>query len=173
MQPTWVYTLEPAGKALTSREVYSQALARAVAKASPHAYNRMAQGLAALEAYRKDVADPAKSFEGRGEWFCWAAFERLAARKCCAVWLRRAAEALGGDARAPLLAAAGHYERAFAFYERYRSGAHAGEQTGLSLQQLARTPERIAALVPLLDQGIAAERAGIAEMRKALDASVR
>jgi hypothetical protein len=124
--------------------------------------------VAALEEYLADVKDPAKDFEKCGEYFCWATFERLGARKCCAVWLRHAAEVLGGAAREPLLAAAEHYDRAFAFYEQYAKACHAGEEIGLTLRELARTPEKIAAMVPLLTQGIEAEKAGLECMKQAL-----
>ncbi|MBM4038771.1 MAG: hypothetical protein FJ290_09670 [Planctomycetes bacterium] len=173
IQPTWAYVLTRKGPALDRKQLCRDALRRAVQKASPHEWQGIPQGLAALEAYRADVADPKKAFDGgeRGCWFCWGAFERLSARKCCAEWLKSAADVLGGDARVPLLAASGHYRKAFELYDRYRAAAGAGERSDLSLQARARTPERIAALLPLIDQAIAEERAGIEEMRKALAAA--
>jgi hypothetical protein len=39
--------------------------------------------LAALRAYLSDVADSSKSLAKCEEWFCWAAFQRLMARRCC------------------------------------------------------------------------------------------
>jgi hypothetical protein len=170
LQPAWVYILKPQGQAVEKQQLIREALARALKKALPHEHDGVPQGLAALEAYRKDVADPAKNFDKRGEWFCWATFERLMARKSCAAWLRSAAGALGGPAREPLLAAAGHYAKAFEGYDKYRAATGAGEADSRSLQERTRAPERIAVLLPLLDEAIADERAGVEEMRKALAA---
>ena len=170
LQPTWVYVLKPQGQAPEKRQLIREALARAVKKALPHEYDGVPQGLAALEAYRKDVADPTKDFDKRGEWFCWGTFERLMARRCCAEWLRSAADALGGPARQPLLAAAERYAKAFESYNAYRVATGAGEADNRPLKERARTPERIAVLLPLLDRAIAEERAGIEELKKALAA---
>ena len=142
------------------REMFRDALALAVQSALPR--GRQA-GLGALEAYLADVKDPKKDFKRVGEWFCWATFERLQARWCCAAWLRRAAEVLG-RAREPLLAAARHYEAAFKLYDEYRRELHADLPVGLAF----RAPEHIAIVAPILQQGIEAERKGVAEMRKAL-----
>jgi len=120
--------------------------------------------MSALEAYLKDVADPGKDFPDGDEWFCWATFQRLTARKCCAEWLRAAAKVLGGDAKAPLTAAADHYERAFESYSAYDKLVHAEEGPGV------RTAEGKAAIAPLLRDGIEAERAAIAQLAVALRA---
>lgn len=150
------------------QQIYREALERAVRLASPHESNGVPQGLAALEAYLKDVADPEKDFAKCGEWFCWATFERLLARKCCAIWLESAADALGGAAREPLLAALGHYRKAHELYVRYAAEVGWGGETEVSLNDRARSAERIAIIVPLLKQGIEHEKAGITEMEKAL-----
>ncbi|MCE5216639.1 BtrH N-terminal domain-containing protein [bacterium] len=168
LQPAWVYVLERTGKPRPRRELYREALQRALQKASPHEHGGVVQGLAALEAYRRDVADSSKSFEKGAEWFCWATFERLSARKCCAEWLRQAADTLGGDARQPLLEAAEHYAKAFALYERYRVAAHAGDPMETNVLKFARDREHLARMLPLLDQGIAEERAGIEALRQAV-----
>lgn len=168
LQPAWAYVLERTGKPRPHKELYREALRRAVQKASPHTHGGVAQGMAALELYRRDVADPSKSFEKRAEWFCWATFERLSARKCCAEWLREAGATLGGDARQPLLEAAEHYAKAFSLYERYRVAAHSGDPMETNVLKFARDPEHLAVMLPLLDQGIAEERAGIEALRKAV-----
>ncbi|HUW35263.1 MAG TPA: hypothetical protein VM223_26940, partial [Planctomycetota bacterium] len=136
--------------------------------ASPHDWKGVPQGLAALEAYLADVADPAKDFENAGPWFCWAAFERLTVRSCCARWLRQAADVLGGDAKKSLQAAAKHYERAAEFYEQYRAESGSGITDGRTLREQARTPEKIAILVPILKAAIAEERAGVVAMARAV-----
>ncbi len=155
------------------KQVLLEALRRAVRLASPHERKGVPRGLAALEAYLADVSDPTKSFDELSEWFCWATFERLSARRCCAEWLRSAAGILGGQARGPLLAAADHYEEAFQAYHTYDEIVHAEEGTGLSLKQRVRTPKRIATFRRLLRQGIEAEREGIEQMKKALTAAGR
>lgn len=165
--PVWVYALKRKGEPMARRQLYREALARAIGKASPHDWEGVPQGLAALKAYRQDLADPARDFVGRDTWFCWATFERLSARHCCAAWLEKAAGVLGGAARAPLLAAADHYQRAFAQYDGFRKATGAGEPNGQPLAQL-RTPEGIAAILLPLDRGIDEERAGIQDMERAL-----
>ncbi len=167
LHPFAVYVLARKGEPMAREEITGQALKRAVAKGSRHEWEGAPQGLAALEAYLADVANPAKDFARCGEWFCWAAFERLMARKCCAVWLRSAAEGLDGQARRLVLASAGHYGEAFESYDNYRSEVGAGEPTALDLQQRARTPERLSVLTPLLEKGIAREKAGLEALRKA------
>jgi len=143
------------------------ALKRAAAKGSAHDWEGTPQGVAGLQAYLADVSDAAKDFEKAEEWFCWAAFERLMARKCCAVWLRATAADVAGKARNSVLAAAEQYARAFDFYDQYRSEVSAGEPTPLTLQERARTPERIAVIAPLLEKGIAAETAGLQTLKEA------
>jgi hypothetical protein len=167
MQPTWVFVLNRTGEPMERKQLYLAALARAITKASPHEHNGAPQGLAALEAYRRDVADPSKTFEKTSEWFCWATFERLMARRCCSVWLASATQVLGEPARAPLLEASAHYARAFEAYRRYETLVHEGEGTGVPLHERLRTPSMISKFAPLLDEAIAAERAGIAAMKKA------
>jgi len=167
--PVWAYALRRKGEAMERGQLYREALARALKKASPHEWNGVPQGLAALEAYRRDVADPAKDFAGRDTWFCWATFERMSARLCCAQWLTKAADELGGAAERPLRRASRHYERAFEGYDRFRAALGCGEGTGLSLREL-RTPERIAEVVPILDEAIAEEQSGMEDLKVALAA---
>ena len=156
-------TLVKKGEPRQEAEILREALGIALQKASPG-------GVAALEAYAADVEDPGKDFaESSAFWFCWAAFERLSARWCCARWLRSAAGVLP-EAHGHLLSAAEHYERAFQLYGDYRKEVHAGAPTGLSLHERARTPERIAAISPILRKAIDAERSGIAELQKAVAA---
>lgn len=132
---------------------------RAVEQASPHEENGVPQGLAALEAYLADVEDATKDFKDVGEWFCWATFERLSARWCCATWLRRAADVFQGEARDRIIAAANYYERAFQLYEQYRQEVQKPDN---------RSPERIAVTVPILKKAIDKERAGLEEIQKVL-----
>ena len=142
-------------------EIFRTALTRAVETAAP--------GVAALEAYLADVEDHGKDFARSGEWFCWGAFERLSARWCAARWLRRSADVVP-DARENLLEAADRYDRAFQLYEQYRVEARCGVPTNLSLHERARTPERIAAIAPILREAIQTEAAGVEEMTKAVGA---
>ena len=146
------------------------ALGRAAAKARPHEAHGAPQGMAALEAYLADVKDPAKDFADCGEWFCWAAYERLMARRCCQVWLSRIAEDLPDNAARHVRDAATHYGQAFDRYDQYRAEVHAGEPTPLSLEQRARTPERIAVVAPILESAIAAEASGMDALHAAVAA---
>ncbi len=172
LQPHAVYVLTRQRPARPREEITGLALKRAVAKGSAHHWDGTPQGMAALEAYLADVADVRKDFAKVEEWFCWAAFERLIARRCCAVWLRSAAEEVPRQARDSTLAAAGLYARSFECYDRFCGevcgNVCVGEPTAPSLQQRARTPERIAVLVPLLQEGIAAEVAGLDALRQAV-----
>jgi hypothetical protein len=165
LHPYEVCVLVKRGDPLAPRELYTKALQRAVKFASADEVNGVPQGLAALEAYAADVADPEKDFAQCGEYFCWATFERLEARECCAVWLERAAQLLDEPR---LNAAAEHYRSAYDLYEEYRATAGAGEPTEKSLQEAARTPEQIAKLVPLLERALDEERAGLRAMEAAL-----
>jgi hypothetical protein len=145
-------------------------LKRALAKGSAHDWRGTPQGIAGLQAYLADVTDPTKDFARTEEWFCWAAFERLAARRCCAVWLRSVAADVTGKARDSALAAAEHYGRAFEFYESYGSEVSTCEPTPRTLRERARAPERIAVIAPHLEQGIAAEQAGLQALEQAVRA---
>ncbi len=138
-----------------------ESIRRAVGKASPHTWDGVPQGIAALEAYLADVMDADKDFADCEEWFCWAAFERLMARQCCAVWLSRMAALLGNPHAQWLRQAATHYTKAYEHYEQYRRAVMAGEPSRLSLRQRARTPERIKAIAPVLRRGIDEETRGL------------
>ena len=167
-QPYAVYVLVPEGKRRPEEEIVRQALRRALAKGSSHEWKGVPQGMAALESYLADVADQSLSFEECEEWFCWAAFERLMARRCSEVWLQRSAGLLPGKAADLALRAADCYGRAFVGYDRYCDAVTAGKQNGVTLHERARSPERIAAIVPPLEQGIAAEAEGIALLAQAV-----
>jgi hypothetical protein len=169
LQSHAVYVLVKKGEPQPRDAMLRESLARAVAKASPHNWKGVPQGLSALEAYLADVENPQKDFEKCGEYFCWATFERLSSRRCCATWLARLADLLGGEAKAPLVAAAKHYEEAFGLYEEFRKATLSGEETNLKLRERARTPERIKVIAPILRAGIEAERKGLEEMKKALE----
>ena len=149
-------------------QIVREALRRALRKASAHEHRGVPQGMAALRAYLADVSDPSKDFAECAEWFCWAAFERLMARKCCSVWLRSIQGAVPNECGRLLGEAAGLYGRAFGLYEEYRAEVLAGEPAPLSLEERARTPERISVIAPLLDRAISAEAAGIEALRSAV-----
>ncbi len=140
-----------------------------MAKGRAHSHEGIPQGLAALRAYLAHVADPSKDFAGAGEWFCWAAFERLMARRCCEIWLRSAAEQLDGNARKVVLDAAESYGEAFQCYDHYRSEVGAGEPSPPSNEERARTPDRIAVTAGILERGIAAEAAGLDALAQAVN----
>ena len=161
LQPYAVYVLVPQREPLPVKQIAEMAVQRAARIGAPHVWDGVPQGQAALEAYLGDVANPDRDFAQCAEWFCWAAFERLLARKCAALWLRRMAELLGPPHDEPLNAAAEHYAAAYEHYEQYRATVMAGEPHAASLQQVARTPERIAVIAPLLSAGIAAEKRGL------------
>jgi hypothetical protein len=155
-------------QALPWEQILDEAIRRAIQKNGPHSWQGVSQGLAALEADCADVAAPDKLFENTGEWFCWAAFQRLTARKCAALWLKRVASMFANDVAHRLLEAAEHYAAAYEHYEGYRSTLQAGEPTTHDLVQRARTPERIATIAPILKAGIVEESRGLESLRAAV-----
>jgi hypothetical protein len=166
LHPYEVCALVKKGDPLPKQELYVKALQRAVMYATPHDSGGVPQGLAALEAYAADVADPSKDFAKCGEYFCWATFERLMARRCAAVWLERAAEEL--DQFLGLGAAVARYQHAYDLYDEYRRAVGGGDpNSGITPEQL-RSPEKIAQIVPLLRRALDEERAGLHEMTVAL-----
>jgi len=162
-----VYSLVKVREARSSEEIRRAALERAVGKSRAKPWQGTPQGLAALRAYLADVSDVTKDFAHVQEWFCWAAFERLMARRCAEVWLRSVAGDTEGTARMPLAEAAARYGEAFQSYERFRAAVQIGPPTPDRLQR-ARAPERIAALADHLQQGIAAEEAGTEALERAV-----
>jgi len=156
---------ECVNEARPRKAMLRDSLAAAVKLASPHEEEGSVWGIAGLEAYLADVEDPDKNFDKSKEWFCWATFERLTARRCAAEWLRRAANDLGDDARPSLLAAAGHYLAAADLYLKYRKATGCSEVT---FAEKCRSPEQINVIAPILRAGIEAEKEGIEEMKKAL-----
>ena len=169
LNPLEACVLVKEGEGLPREQLYREALRRAVRLASPGADGRgVPSGLEALWAYAADVADPWKGFaQTGGRWFRWAGFERLSARACCAVWLQSAAEVLGRDARQPLLDAAAEYGRAADLYHSFWVALRGLADEG---DELARSPEKIATIAPLLEQAVAHEEAGLAAMQEALAA---
>ena len=162
LHPYEVCVLVEQGDPLPKRELYLNALQRALKYAAAHDSGGVPQGLAALEAYAVDVADPGKDFANCGEYFCWATFERLMARRCAAVWLQRAAQEL--DQSFELGAAVARYQRAYELYDEYRRAIGAGDpNSGVTREQL-RSPEKIEQAVPLLQHAINEERAGLHEI---------
>jgi hypothetical protein len=157
-----------AGKPAPREEIYRESLRRALAAAEDPGIEQTPRGLAALDAYLADVKDPDKSFENISEWFCWATFERLTARKQAAGWLRgRVAGAVGEEAKVHVLAAADQYDNAFEAYHAYDLEVHREDLGDLSWHEKFRTPERIAALAEPLETGIQAEKAAVEHLRKA------
>jgi hypothetical protein len=168
LQPHAVYSFVRRGDPAPEDQVRVLALGRAVAKGKPHSSRGIPQGQAALRSYLSDVSDVTRDFSSTEEWFCWAAFQRLMARRCCEVWLRAVARHLSGGAAAFALAAADHYGDAFSCYDQYRSEVQAGQPPRRSLQERARTPERIATIIPILERGMDAEAAGLASLEHVL-----
>jgi hypothetical protein len=168
LQPRAVYSFVRVGEPRAREETIHRALARALEKGRPHSWEGVPQGLSALRAYRDDVADPSLDFSHAEEWFCWAAFQRLMARRCAEVWLRSVARQIGGRPGDLVSRAARRYGRAFREYDRYLSAVRAGRPTGLDLHERARTPRRIAQLIPLLEGAIEEETAGLDALGEAV-----
>ena len=112
-EPFEVCALVPKARALAKHDLYLEGLRRAVYYATMPAWKGAATGVAGLDAYVADVADPARDFAGHTDWFCWATRNRLDARVCAAEWLGRAARELDSAA---LRSAASHYADASRFY---------------------------------------------------------
>ena len=168
LNPYAVYSFAKRREAQPRDEILRTALQRAVTKGSAHTWKGAPQGMAALQCYLADVSDITKNFADRGEWFCWAAFERLMARRCCEVWLHRTAEELAGKARTLASEAAGCYGQAFELYDRYRLEMGAGEPAPRSNEEKARAPDRIAATARILESAIKAEAGGLDALRQAV-----
>jgi hypothetical protein len=166
LNPYAVYSLIESRDAEPHDEILRRALIRAVEKGNARPWRGVPQGLAAMREYLADVVNPRKSFEDTSEWFCWATFERLMARRCCEVWLQSAAEQLEGDIRDLVSEASRGYGEAFRLYDRYCG--EVCDPASLSLQQRARTPDRILVIADLLERGIAAEAAGLELLERAV-----
>jgi len=167
LNPYAAYTLKKVGDPLPEKQIRNRALKRALAKGEPHEWKGTPQGLAALRSYAADVADPSKDFSDIEEWFCWAAFERLMARRCCELWLRDCAGEFHGELSSLLKKAAGKYREAFAQYEGYRAAVQDGFDPRTPLRERARTPERIAVIASILERGIQAESDGVELLEEA------
>jgi hypothetical protein len=170
LNPYAVYSFVRCSGAQPPDQIRNAALERAVEKGSAHAWKDAPQGMAALQLYLKDVSDITKDFADRGEWFCWATFERLMARRCCEVWLRRAAREFDGKLQSLVSEAADHYGAAFGWYDRYRVEVGAGELAPKSNEEKARKTDRIEATARLLKSGIEAEAAGLEVLEQAVSA---
>jgi hypothetical protein len=167
LHPYAVYSLVKVREARAPEEIRRAALERAVGRSRAEPWHAAPQGLAALRAYLTDVSDATRDFANVQDWFCWAAFERLMARRCAEVWLRAVAGEVEGAARTQVAEAAARYGSAFQSYERFRSEVQIGPPTPDRLQR-ARTPERISVLEEHLRQGIAAEEAGTEALERAV-----
>lgn len=190
LQPHAVYTFRRDRPPQPQANITREALRRAVAKGRPHDWRGVPQGLAALRRYLADVRNPALDFSACPAWLGWAAFERLAARRCAEVWLRSVAGELTGDAKRLVVTAADRYGEAFAHYDRYRTAvlpegrgregpqAGAGEPMGagsmaepMGAGSMAE-PGRTAGAAPHLERGIAAEASGLAALAEAAGVGV-
>ena len=169
LNPYAVYTFVREKEARPQNEINRTALGRAVAKGREILWRGVPQGLAALRQYAMDVSDPSKDFSECSEWFCWAAFERLMARRCCEVWLGSVAESLNGDAKEVIATAAGRYGEAYRHYGLYLSEVRGCDPSRPTLHERARTPERIKAATPHLERAIAEEASGLDALEEALN----
>ncbi len=169
LHPYAVYVMRKSGEAMPEDEIRLLALRRAVTKGRAHDWKGVPQGLSALKAYLVDLSDESKDYRDTEEWFCWAAFERLMARRCCESWLHDCAPHYEGEVARLLQAAANSYGEAFRRYEEYRSAVQDGFSPRATLQERARTPERIAVIAPILEQGIAAESEGLGLLERAVE----
>ena len=168
LNPYAVYSFVKEREPRPREEITRAALGRALAKGKEHEWKGVPQGLAALRQYLSDVLDPNKDFSECSEWFCWAAFERLMARRCSEVWLRSVAGTQTGDAKGLLTAVADHYGEAFRHYDRYLGEIEGCTRPHLDLQERARTPERIRVVAPLLERGIAEEALALEALEEAM-----
>jgi hypothetical protein len=159
--PYAVYSFVKDREPRPMEEIVEAALSRAVEKGRPHEWKGVPQGLAALNRYLSDVEDPAKDFEETHEWFCWATFERLMARRCSEVWLRSLGGRFGDEIGALVSAAADQYGEAFHCYDRFLGETQGCDPPRATLRERARSPERIEACAPFLERGIKAEAEGL------------
>jgi hypothetical protein len=169
LNPYAVYAFGQEREAKPQGEIHRTAIRRALAKGREHDWQGVPQGMAALREYFTDVSNPSKDFSESPEWFCWAAFERLMARRCCEVWLRSIANSLSGDAKDTVATAAGLYGEAFRHYELYLAEVRGCDPSRPTLWERARSPERIKAATPHLEQAIAEETSGLDALEEALD----
>lgn len=168
LQPHAVYAFIRRGEELSQAEITRAALARALLKGRPHEWEGIPQGKAALLEYHSDVSDPSRDFEECPEWFCWAAFQRLLARRCSEVWLRSVARAQTSQAQMALTRAADGYGRAYRHYEQYLREIRKSMGDRPPRSERARSPERILAIAPHLEQGIREEESGLKAIEEAL-----
>ncbi|MFC1660390.1 hypothetical protein ACFL3S_02840 [Gemmatimonadota bacterium] len=168
LNPYAVYSFVKLREPQNRGQITRAALHRAVSKGRAHTWNDTPQGLAALRQYLDDVSDPEKDFSEVTEWFCWATFERLMARRCCEWWLRSVARSLPDSARGLVGAAAGHYGEAYRCYDRYGGEVMPCQPPPRSFHERTRTPEQIQASTPHLRQGIEEETAGLDALAEAL-----
>jgi hypothetical protein len=167
--PYAVYSFVRRREPLPMEEVTRSALARAVQKGRAHEWGGVPQGLAALRAYLADVRDPARTFEETAEWFCWAAFERLMARRCAEIWLGSVGRKLSGEAGRLISVAADHFGAAFRHYDLYLGETQGRNPPRPTLFERARVPERIDRCAPLLEQGIDEEASGLEALEAAVE----
>lgn len=169
LNPYAVYAFVREGEARARDEIRRESLARALAKGRGHEWRGVPQGLSALRSYLADVSDPARDFRETPEWFCWAAFERLMARRCAQVWLEAVAGTLPRSEKELAKRAAAGYGEAFRCYDRYLGEVRESTPSRLSFQQRARSPDRIWTIAPLLAEGIGAEERALDHLQELVD----
>jgi len=167
LQPHGVYSLVGEGSGRHPGEIRRAALARAVGKATASDWKGVPQGIDALKRYLADVRDPDRDFRDCQAWFCWAAFQRLMARRCAAVWLGKVARLESGGARQSLSLSAEHYAEAFRWYERYLNAIRSS-RSPRDLSEPPSIEDRIERLGPLLEHGIAEEAEGLATLAESM-----
>ena len=167
--PYAVYAFAKEREPLPREDVTKSALRRAVQKGQGHDWDGVPQGLTALRAYLADVGDPTKTFEEAGEWFCWATFERLMARRCSEVWLKSVSRELSGEAGRLTSVAADRFGAAFRCYDLFLGETQGCNPPRATLVERARSPGQIERSVPLLERGIQLEALGL----EILEAAVR
>lgn len=170
LNPYAVYVLVKEREPEPRDRIRHRALERALAKGEAHEYEGVPQGMAALQRYHADVADATKDFPDTSEWFCWAGFERLMARRCCEVWLRSVVDEMEGEASKLLSQAADRFGEAFRWYDRFGYELDVGKPIPPRPDQVARPPERATAIAAPLGKGIAAEAEGRSALAAALAA---
>tara|TARA_Y100000310_G_scaffold192952_2_gene192890 strand:- start:502 stop:1539 length:1038 start_codon:yes stop_codon:yes gene_type:complete len=161
LHPFEVVALVKQGEVLPPSELRSRAVDRMVHYAELPAEGEIENGIAALEAYALDVADPGKHFNDCREYFCWATFNRLDTRSCASAWLAKVAETADGLSHAGEL-----YEQAADCYRQYRLVVGGGlDDPSID----PRAPATVAEALTHLERGLSAERAAWAKLTGYLD----
>lgn len=127
-------------------------------------------GLAGMEAYAADVANPAKT---PGDFYpgwlgCHCVYRQFNARKSMAIYLKRVARHFAEKARAHILAAAAKYDAAYAAWQDYAKHL-AGKDRAVAQRKWKKAASRKAGAAAVR-RAAEHERAAVAELKKALAA---